>query len=59
MKSDHATVKINNMDIPLIGIPTMGSQETCDICGNNEVHIQDIEFDGKFKCPDCKNTQKS
>jgi hypothetical protein len=54
MLKDHAQVKIDNMVIPLIGIPSFGTLEVCDWCGL-ENGIQDTEIiEKEFLCLDCK-----
>lgn len=51
----HATVKIDNMEIPLIGIPKDSSDEICDRC-HKSFHIQDIILtDSQFLCKVCMN----
>lgn len=54
-KMDHATVKIDNWDIPLIGIPQYGVREKCDKC-KKECHIQDITLtETMFLCKVCQD----
>lgn len=51
----HATVKIDNMEIPLIGIPKENVNETCDHC-HKSFHIQDIVLtDTQFLCKNCQD----
>jgi hypothetical protein len=50
----HATVKIGDYTIPLIGIPTEATDETCQRCGHT-MHLSEaqIDQDGKVVCKDC------
>lgn len=51
VKVKHATVRIGQYTIPLIGIPEDSTKETCDVCGV-EFYLGDVVFDGiKFYCP--------
>ncbi len=51
----HASVRIDNMEIPLIGIPTDETKEACDHC-HKRVHIQDILLtETSFLCNVCVN----
>lgn len=53
----HATVRIGEYVIPLIGISVSETQETCDSCGKI-FHLADVELDFscKIKCVGCKKT---
>ena len=50
----HATVKIGEFEIPLIGVPQDATQQKCEGCGKN-FHLTEItlDADGKPKCPEC------
>lgn len=49
----HATVRIDNMEIPLIGIPNAEVHETCDKC-HGQFHLQDIVLtEVGFLCKVC------
>ena len=49
----HATVRIDNMEIPLIGIPKDEVYEQCDRCKASK-HLQDIVLtDSGFLCNVC------
>jgi hypothetical protein len=49
----HATVKIGEYTIPLLGIPQDASEQICDQCKLPK-HITEVAFDGKqFICGDC------
>lgn len=49
----HATVRIDDMEIPLIGIPKDEVFETCDKC-RKHFHLQDIVLtDTTFLCKIC------
>ena len=51
---EHATVRVDNYEIPLIGIAPDETKETCDEC-KKKFHLQDIEIVGtKFLCGECK-----
>jgi len=51
----HASVKLDGMEIPLIGIPMAATQEKCDCC-RKEFHLQSValQFCGFFFCPECQ-----
>ena len=51
---EHATVKVGDMEIPLIGISKKETQDVCDFCGVY-FHLQDLKlsFDGEFLCENC------
>lgn len=50
----HATVRIGEYTLPLIGIPEDSTLELCDWC-HKLVYLGDISFDGdNFYCPYCK-----
>lgn len=49
----HATVKIGNYTVPLIGIPKSATDETCELCGD-VMHMSESTFqDGKMLCKTC------
>lgn len=50
----HATVKIGEYTIPLIGIPESSTQQKCFGCGKS-FHLSDIKLDKKGNpyCPEC------
>jgi hypothetical protein len=51
----HATVKIGDYEIPLIGIEECHGLETCDCCGY-EYGFDKIFFTGRgFLCFKCKD----
>ena len=55
----HATVPIDGMQIPLIGIPQYATLETCDLC-HDEFHLSQIMFNGvQFLCPKCRSNNKT
>lgn len=51
----HATVRIGEYTIPLIGIPESATVQKCSVCGRG-FHLSDIELDGKGQplCQQCK-----
>ena len=51
----HATVKIGDYEIPLIGLPLSATEMECDLC-HDIFHISDVHltFEGKqFLCQKC------
>jgi hypothetical protein len=48
----HATVKLGNMVIPLIGVPVTSTQERCEGCNKN-FHLSEITLDGDGR-PHCR-----
>lgn len=51
--SKHATVKIGEFTVPLIGVKPSATQETCSKC-NKVKHLSEISFDGtRFICREC------
>lgn len=52
--SEHATVKLSEFEVPLIGIPKESTQETCFACGVI-MHLNEavITKGGKVVCPRC------
>jgi hypothetical protein len=51
---EHATIKLGEYTIPLIGLPVSCVRETCDRC-KKEFHIQEVEFiEYGILCFDCK-----
>jgi hypothetical protein len=54
---NHATVKIGDYTIPLIGIPLSATEMECDLC-HDIFHINDVHlmFEGKqFLCQKCRS----
>lgn len=51
---EHATVKIGEYEVPLIGVPKSATQETCTGCSQS-FHLTEIALDarGEPKCPKC------
>jgi len=50
---NHATVKIGDYTIPLIGIPPEATEDKCETCGKL-FHLSELAFvDGKMICKDC------
>lgn len=54
----HATVKIGDYDIPLIGIPPDATLEECDLCGYlfNLRQVQVSENGRQILCDKCRTT---
>lgn len=51
--SDHAVVRLDGVEIPLIGVDRQVSLETCDLCGSMAL-LQDTRYeDGLFICRGC------
>lgn len=50
----HASVKLGEYTVPLIGIPVNATQQKCSGCGK-EFHLSDITLDknGNPFCPKC------
>jgi hypothetical protein len=54
----HATVKIGEWTVPLIGLPQSASQDKCDGCGK-VTEIRDLSYDGtRFLCRGCVTNRK-
>lgn len=56
MVHDHATVKLDGVDIPLIGVPVYGTLEECDLC-HSDYHLSIMQFSESGKqilCPTCR-----
>lgn len=51
----HATVRLSEYEVPLIGVPASATQEKCADCGKL-FHLSEIELDlnGRHLCPVCK-----
>ena len=50
---NHATIKLGDYTIPLIGVDRTAAQEKCDRCGNT-FSIQEVEIIvGQVLCSDC------
>jgi hypothetical protein len=56
--SRHATVRLDGMSIPLIGVPAESTQETCLVCGGS-FHLQDMTLNsqGQPRCRACLEKQ--
>jgi hypothetical protein len=56
----HATVKLDGVDIPLIGIPADATEETCQGCGQRG-HLSEMTIDehGQVMCGVCLTTSRS
>jgi len=57
--SEHATVKVGDYTIPLIGVPKDASQQRCEGCKEN-FHLSEITLDtnGNPMCPGCLKKQE-
>ena len=54
---DHATVRIGDYTIPLIGVPKEATLEECDLC-HGIFHIVDIAYNGaQYLCNKCRKTK--
>jgi len=53
-KPKHATVKVGEYTVPLIGVPEDATQQECETCGQS-FHISEIELaaNGKACCKRC------
>jgi hypothetical protein len=58
MTEDHATVRIGEYTVPLIGVPPDASKDKCQVCGL-EFYIGDMVLDGAGRtlCQKCHNSQ--
>jgi len=55
----HATVRVDGMVLPLIGIPKGATLEECALC-HDEFHICDVEWTGKqMLCKKCREIKTS
>jgi len=54
--SEHATVKIGEYTIPLIGIPKDATEDVCQECGC-KFHISQgvVDMAGRTLCDNCAN----
>lgn len=50
----HAIVERSGYRIPLIGIPTSSTLETCDLCGD-VFGLRQIELKKQFLCEKCRS----
>lgn len=58
MNTKHATVKIDGMDIPLIGVPEAATEEECEKC-HQRVHITKCSLqEGKMVCDACRGNDE-
>jgi hypothetical protein len=55
----HASVRIDNWNIPLIGIPPSATIQACTKCGMDR-HLQDVvlDHDGNPVCRNCLTDKK-
>lgn len=56
---NHATIKLAEYIIPLIGIPPYYTIEECGCC-HNEYHFQELELNSagnQFLCAKCKSME--
>lgn len=53
---NHATVRIGEYTVPLIGIPKSATRQKCHHC-KKSFHIADMEVDEQFR-PTCKKCIK-
>ncbi len=54
--STHATIKLGDFTIPLIGIPETATLDTCDLC-HDVFSIHDLEINeagNQLLCPKCR-----
>ncbi len=51
----HATVKIGEYTIPLIGVAEDATKERCDKC-LKYFHLSLIGYDGRFLCQPCRDS---
>jgi len=57
----HASVRIGEYDIPLIGIPPSATEYECDLCHNIfEVEKMEVNAEGNaVYCPKCRSKPAS
>lgn len=50
----YASVRLDGMEIPFIGIPKDATEDKCDVC-KQRFHFQDLTIvsDNSFLCPQC------
>ncbi len=53
-KVEHATVRVGDYVVPLIGVPKTATQEKCTRCGS-KLHLADTVLDAKGQpcCQTC------
>jgi hypothetical protein len=53
-KIEHATVRVGEYVVPLIGVPKEATQEKCAHCGSQS-HLPDMALDAKWQpcCQTC------
>lgn len=54
---NHATVKLGDYTVPLLGVPPDATEETCEIRGRR-CHLSEVKLDGEGYplCPQCHDT---
>lgn len=57
---NHATVRLGDYKVPLIGIPESATEEECNGCKKRNKHLSEVMLDeqGRFMCWSCRMKER-